>query len=233
MNILKTKYTIISLRNVPNDINLYIENKVLEKSESFKFLGVMIDAKLTFHEHINYLLSKLSKSRGIFYKLNYLPKNVLLTLYYSLVYPYLNYCIEAWGSCSANTLQSLLLIQKKFVRIICGIGYYDPTSKAFSRLNILKLNDIHLYFTSVHFFKILNSDELNFYSDKISSLQINHEHNLRSDSFRLPKVNVYKFKQSAIYQFLDIWNTLPNYVTNIKTKNHFKKLLKMYLIDKY
>ena len=46
---------------------LYIENKVLEKSESFKFLGV-----------INYLISKLSISRGIFYKLNYLPKKYFI-----------------------------------------------------------------------------------------------------------------------------------------------------------
>ena len=126
--------TIITLCNIPDDINLYIDNSPLEKSGSFKFLGVIIDSKLTFHDHVNYVISKLSKSRGIFYKLNYLPENVLLSLYYSLVYPYLNYCIEAWGSCCVSTMESLFLLQKKFIRVICGIGYYDSTSTAFSRL---------------------------------------------------------------------------------------------------
>ena len=68
---------------MPDGINLYIDNCPLEILGSFKFLGVIIDSKLTFHEHVNYVISKLSKSRGIFYKLNYLPENVLLSLYYS------------------------------------------------------------------------------------------------------------------------------------------------------
>ena len=188
---------------------------------------------MTFHEHLNHVICKLSKSRGIFYKLNYLPKSILLSLYYSLVYPYLNYCIVAWGSCNVSAIQSVFLIQKKFIRIICGLGYYDSTSSAFSRLNVLKVCDIYVYFASIHFFKILKSDEVHFLMTKISSFQIIHDHNTRANSFRLPKVKVYKFKQCVVYQFLTIWNILPTFLKCLKSTNSFKKLFKMYLIDKY
>ena len=130
-------------------------------------------------------------------------------------------------------MESLFLLQKKFIRVICGMGYYDSTSTAFSRLNVLQLNDIHVYFTSIYFFKILNSDEAHFFMEKISYFQIDHEHNTRSNSFRLPKVKVYKFKQCAVYQFLSIWKKLPVFIKFLRSKRSFKNLLKMYLIDMY
>ena len=61
--------------------------------ESGKFLGVMIDRSLRFDEHVSVLCRKLSKTAGIFNRLkNILPTDILIKLYYSLVYPYFLYC---------------------------------------------------------------------------------------------------------------------------------------------
>lgn len=62
-----------------------------------KFLGVLIDSRLKFKEHVNDVAMKLSRAIGAIRRISFcVPDHVLLTLYYSLVYPYMTYCILAW-----------------------------------------------------------------------------------------------------------------------------------------
>ena len=62
---------------------------------SAKYLGIIIDVKFNWIEHLTYIKNKISKAIGIMYKTRqYLNKSSLVNLYYSYVYPYLTYCIE-------------------------------------------------------------------------------------------------------------------------------------------
>ena len=55
-----------------------------------KFLGVIIDDKLNFDNHISYIKNKISKGLGILIKAKqYLNRRILVNLYYTFVYPYL------------------------------------------------------------------------------------------------------------------------------------------------
>ena len=63
-----------------------------------KYLGVIIDHKLKWCEHISYVKNKVSKGLGIIFKARTdLDQHFLRTLCNSFVYPYLIYCIEIWG----------------------------------------------------------------------------------------------------------------------------------------
>ena len=74
-------------------------------TDKLKYLGVIIDDKITWIPHITYVQNKVSKCIGIMFKArSYLKRNALVNLYYSFIYPYLIYCIEAWGN--AMTLLS-------------------------------------------------------------------------------------------------------------------------------
>ena len=78
---------------------IYINHDALKRVYSKNFLGIIIDSKLTWKEHINHIRNKISKALGILYKSRKIFKvSTLLTIYYSFVYPYLIYCIEIWGS---------------------------------------------------------------------------------------------------------------------------------------
>ena len=100
-------------------------NKINETSVT-KFLGIHLDKKLNFVNHItvtvivNQLLSttsmKVAKSIGLLYKLNsFLPETILKTLYTLLIHPYLSYGIEAWhGTYQNNT--SKIFRRKPYVQ---------------------------------------------------------------------------------------------------------------------
>ena len=76
----------------PNVINkVVIDNQV----NSAKYLGVIIDHKFNWIEHISYVKSKISKGTRIMYKARqFLTKKALLMLYHAYIYPCMTYCIE-------------------------------------------------------------------------------------------------------------------------------------------
>ena len=70
-----------------------------------KFLGIHLDKKLNFVNHVTEMLLEVAKSIELLYKLNrFLPETILKALYTSLIHPYLSYGIEAWhGTYQNNT----------------------------------------------------------------------------------------------------------------------------------
>ena len=63
-----------------------------------KFLGIYFDEELSWKYHINHIGSKISKMTGIMAKArHHLTSKTLLTLYHTMIYPYLIYCSIIWG----------------------------------------------------------------------------------------------------------------------------------------
>ena len=56
----KSKVMFISRRKRKenNEISFYMNNKILEQVKNIKYLGIIIDSKLNFREHIMYKSSK-------------------------------------------------------------------------------------------------------------------------------------------------------------------------------
>ena len=123
---------------------------------------LVLCAKLTFKNHISHIKTKISKTKGILTKLYYLPKNILVNLYYSLIYPYLYYCIEFWGSTNPSTLFPLFVLQKKIVRTINNLKFNESTI-IIQYLSFNK-NKIHTIFNKNRFFIILSSNSYVFSS---------------------------------------------------------------------
>lgn len=68
LNVKKTKFMLFTIRNVPISDTLYINGETIERVDNFKFLGVLIDAKLTWNDHVQFIKKKISKGLGIMYK---------------------------------------------------------------------------------------------------------------------------------------------------------------------
>ena len=90
------------------------DGKTITQVSSTKFLGVQIDEKLSWSNHIQEVANKISKTCGILAKLKYkMPTSVLLSIYNSLILPYIQYCTIVWGCESLNKLRGIASVQKK------------------------------------------------------------------------------------------------------------------------
>ena len=72
--------------------SIYFNYNPIESVSSQKDLGMILDTKLNFQEHIEYILTKVNKTIELLQKLqNTLPRGSLLTIFKSFVRPYLDY----------------------------------------------------------------------------------------------------------------------------------------------
>ena len=78
--------------NKPSHPSLNFNNTVVIQSTTLKHLGMILDTKLDFQEHLKDKLSKISKTIGLLRKLQkILTRPPLLTIYKSFIRPHLDY----------------------------------------------------------------------------------------------------------------------------------------------
>ena len=150
LNLKKTHFMLFRKKKMKFtlDTDFIIDNVKIDMVEKTKFLGVMIDSYLNFNSHIMYIKGKIARGVGILNKCKkYLNESTLVTLYYSFVYPYFNYCNCIWGNTYQTYLDPLVKLQKRAIRIISLAKGRAHTEPLFHRLCILNLSKLSIYCT--------------------------------------------------------------------------------------
>ena len=218
------------LTNV-NEISLIIDNNVIKRTTSIKYLGVIITSNLSWLEHINYISKKISRNIGILSKFKYFfSKTVLISLYYTLIYPYYNYCLSIWGSSPQTHLNILLKTQKHYLRVIYNIGKYNSISPFFHTSNILAIPEIYRLSLGILAFKLIN---IKIYPSLIPYINSFQNHSIRllrhPSQFYLSKVRTDLYYNSPLICILRIWNNLPIDLKCFNSIGLFKKHLKFFI----
>ena len=104
-----------------SDHNLSINGKIIRRLSQTKFLGVIIDDKLSWKPHIISLNKKLRSISGRICRIKtFLPETLHKQIYHSLFESHLSFAISVWGGVSNNQLEPLFITQKKCIRILFG-----------------------------------------------------------------------------------------------------------------
>jgi len=223
---------------VPN-LQVKYGNDVIALTECIKYLGIWIDSRLTFVNHVNTLEKKLSRSLGIMFKLKkVLSSKALSMIYYSLVHPHLLYGISVWGGIPKSNLKRLQTIQNKAIKIIGAGNYFDKATPYFVKRDVLKISEIYQLEIAKLMFRLTHySIPFNFKQFFTTTSSV-HTKNTRSTSnyslnYYIPRFGTNKLQQSFRYQGVKVWNSIPNHFKQKMTFSLFKKKLKKYLIDQY
>ena len=99
------------------EINVNINR--IERSLTYKYLGVIVDEKLAWKEHCEQLCSTISKYVGIMYNVNhYVTIQALRMLYHSLINSRAQYGIIAWGRAASCPLQPISVVLNRAMRCL-------------------------------------------------------------------------------------------------------------------
>ena len=119
-------------------LNIKIKGEQIQEKEYTKYLGILIDNKLSWNHHIKHANLKISKGIGILTKLRrYLSKGVLRTLFYAFVQPHIDYGLLVWGSATPTNLKPIKKNLPKAVRKILFKNRNQPTEPLFHELKVL------------------------------------------------------------------------------------------------
>ena len=221
-------------KKVNVNVPLTLQNTVIKQVTETKFLGVPIDQHLSWKPHIDFVSKKFSKSVGIITKARfYLSSQTLMTLYYSLVYPFLTYCYVAWSSTYCSNVNCIYLLQKRLVRLITKAHYINlaNTAPLFSQLEVPDIFSINSFSVATFMYSYHhNLLPSSFHDLFLSSNQV-HQYETRLASQYRPhfcRTNIKQF--SILYQGPKIWNSMP--ISLISSPSIFVlKKLKNYLAD--
>ena len=181
------------LKVVPR-LNLTIVGYLIEQVNEFNFLGITLDQNITWKPHITKMTIKIARVIGVLSKLKHIfLQHILLTIYNSLIQPYLIYGLYLWGF----NCKRLKILQKKAVRILAFCPYISHSTTIFKTLKIQKLEYLfiicNIYFNS--FTPYYNNE--------------NHNHNLRYRIQRFPMARHEYFVQCKQYQLLRLIRETP------------------------
>ena len=197
--------------------------------ENCKYLGIILDYKISWVELSTYVKDKISKCIGIMHQVRkYLNRNSLVSLYNSYIYPYLIYCVESGATPQFVTWIHYLFYQKNCKNYDYS-NYDTPSRNVFIELNILPL--YHLIQNRIGFmmYKHVNSllpevmNKLYVTNNQIHSHFTRQHHLFHTSKGR---TNVYAKSVSNINPH--IWNALQT-IINVKVSiSKLKNITKIF-----
>jgi hypothetical protein len=223
LNVSKTHFFLYHNKNQTNIVSpITLDNKLITKSEHIKFLGLTINDSMTWKNHIDTILPKLSSACFALRMVKpYFPPLTLKTIYHANFHSIMSYGIMFWGQSPATT--NVFLLQKRAIRIMMGLRPRDSCRRQFVELGILTLPSQYIF--SLLLFTVKNR--------KLFSLnQDFHSYNTRQRlNFHQPSAYLTKYQSGPYYMGLKLYNCLPSF---LKTESHnstsFRLSLKKFLL---
>ena len=234
INLKKTHFLVItsSKRKVKK-----ISISDIEQRSYVKYLGVYLDEFLNWDYQIKHVNAKINKNLGIISKLRYyIDLKMLKQLYYTIIYPYLNYGIMSWGNTYSSKLTKLCTKQNKCIRSIFFANCRENASCYYRLLEVLKFENIFKLRIAIMSYRIAYKKKgiPSIFLDFLSLASSMHSYNTRFASklnFVRPKVRsnygIHTFK----YISSKIWEDVPLSIKNSESLNIFKRKYKLFLLS--
>ena len=210
LNIKKTHFMCFSAKNKScPGISLQIDGEAIAEVNKSKFLGVVIDNKLSWKDHISFVCRKVARGIGVIIKARKVLHNESLKcLYYSFIYPYMIYCNQVWGSACKTNIEPLQVLQKRAVRIILGVHPRSPSEPLFTTLKFLNCKNIFKYLIGRLMYRIYHGElhVLHGFFTKNSNI---HVHDTRQKChYHLPLCRTNLGKCGLRYVGASMWNNI-------------------------
>jgi hypothetical protein len=133
------------LSKITENPRIRIGNESLNRVNTTKSLGVFIDDRLRWEDHIDSISKKVSRGIGAIKLIKpFVPESILKQIYNALVQPYFDYCSLVWQNCNLMLQSKLQKLQNRAARVITGDSWEICSTDVLSKLNWRPLNQIRL-----------------------------------------------------------------------------------------
>ena len=198
----------------------------IKQKQEIKYLGVLIVNTLTWKAHIKLVCTKLARGCFALIKLrNLVNLSTLKSVYYSMVYTHLQYCIAVWGHACKIAVNPLEKMHKKIAKIMVKASFTDPSLPTFHKLNILKLADIYKLEIAKLTHRVkqhVDKSQFSCFKPVSSLVSSQHNYNTRhsaNKNYLLPTVRTNFGKRAFEFMGPKIWQEVPSEFKSARSKN--------------
>ena len=225
-------------KNMEEDqLLLKINGKRLEQVTSQKLLGVIIDDKLNFDDHIEELCKKIFQRIAVLKKIRcFMPLEQRMLYYNSIIKQVMLYGSSIWTSCTIDSLTKVLKLQKRAARVILNADTRDNSVELFTKLGGLPFYDEAKIIKCLHVFRRLVGDSLSYMNSLLTRNADVHSRESRHGDFNLV---CSRFKReteggrSFSVSTTRLWNSLPRDIKSRSSLLSLSKALTAFFTDRY
>lgn len=212
-------------------INIFMSGEKLEQVLEIKYLGVIVDYKLNFKSHVEYITKKIAKKINFLSRIsNDISLFTRITIYKSIISPHFEYCGTILYLLNQTDMQLLQKLQNRAMRVILKCNRYTPITVMLDTLQFMSVKQRIYYNTIIFIFKIKEGLLPDYLNDRIQYVHETHEHNTRQKDDFYIKLKQRNYSQNYLYfNGLRLFNTLPGDIKTIKKLNHFKRVVNTYI----
>ena len=202
----KCEFLRITNKKSPITHTYYIATSPIKEVTSTKYLGVLIDNKLTWNDHIQSITHKAAQANGFLYRnLRQCPSHIKAMCYKSMVRPILEYASSVWDPHTNVNIQRLESVQRRAARFCLNdLSRYSSVTSMLSTLNLPSLQSRRKSTKLITMYKIINGD-LHIPSNSL----IPNPRDSRSGYFTQLQCRTDSYKFSFFPTAIKLWNTLP------------------------
>ena len=191
-----------------------------------RLLGVTIDNKLSWSRHIQEVKKSFAKKLSLIKRSQFLPRDMLLDLYFKIIFPSVTYAIQIWGGCTNkedfNKLESL---HRRAARLIFSLPSDMPSMSVLEKVKWKSLYDTYKVRTAVLIYKIYFETT----PQSMTNIITKHSNKYSSRSgptLIVPRFNTYYLKNYISYRGSVIWNLLATHLQEISNVKAYAKMAK-------
>lgn len=236
LNLQKTQMIIMgSAANLAKvgQLTIEVEGVQIFSQDQIKSLGLTIDSKLSWYNHINMLSRKFHFVARSIYPLKPLmsQKNLIL-IFNACLISLFNYMIIIWGSSCSKNLKIIEKGVRRVARFILGKSRYDPIRVMIKDNLKWFLPKQNYYYKSLCFLHSLQNNHIPFFQDFIKKSMNFHKYstrnclNLRGNFCPKNRIS----ERSIHFHPVIAWNKLPEELKNCVDDNVFKTKLRTHIL---
>ena len=224
-NFNKCEFLCITNKRSPLTITYRMDGTAIKQVSSVKYLGITINEKLNWSEHISNISKKASSVLGFLHRnLKSCPPHIKESCYKSLVIPILEYSCTVWDPHTQKDILMLEKIQRRASRFVTNsYSWSVSVTNLINNLGWKSLQNRRACIKATMMYKISNNlINMPCNQSLIPCTSHTRHHQL---CYQLPysriNTHLYSFFPSAIR----LWNSLSQQTINSPTLDHFKRTL--------
>ena len=202
----KTKCMFFHKRRSITPLQFSMNNRALDVVENFNYLGIILDANMSWKSHVAMVRNKLCRINGILHRLKYqYPQNILVTLYKSLFIPHINYGSLLWG----QVVESIDKIQKNAIGTTTYSNYIAHSEPLSKELNLQKVKDIFQLKILKFLFKLYHNTLPPYFNNYGADLEkIKTPYSLHPRPLPVPRVSHVCAEAGMVYKLVVMQNKI-------------------------
>lgn len=237
LNANKTKYMIVrSVRKeLRGDVVLRcLDGTVIERVERMKYLGVIIDSKLRFEEHCDYMLKKIGKKTSFLNRIgNYMSAYTRCTIYKSIIAPHFEYCATLLIGMGETQLTKLQVAQNRAMRVVLQCKRHTNVESMLHALQFMSVRQRLYYNVCIFIFKIARGMLPEYLIGKIDIVgDTTGRQTRQSENIVVQFRRTKSAQKSVFYEGINAYNSLPRELRHCDRVDVFKRMLRDHVVSR-